>query len=113
MSRKLWYLENADGGVRPATMEEVEQFRQDNQQGHVVAYEEGEALRVSTVFLFLDHNFMGGQPILYESMVFPLDDYANQDSRRYHTREEALAGHSELVAEWLHELTPQGKRRRR
>ena len=29
----------------------------------------GEA-KVSTVFLGLDHNFMGGEPVLFETMIF-------------------------------------------
>lgn len=53
-------------------------------------------LTVSTVFLVLDHNHSGGgAPVLWESMIFggPID----QDQRRYTSREEALAGHAELV----------------
>ena len=53
---------------------------------------------LSTVFLCLDHS-MGrpGGPILYESMWFggPNDG----DQRRYRTREEALAGHQEMLNE--------------
>ena len=51
---------------------------------------------ISTVFLGLDHNFCGGPPVLWESLVFggPLDG----EQRRYQSREEALAGHTELVA---------------
>lgn len=29
---------------------------------------------VSTVFLGLDHNFIGGKPLLFETMVFPGDN---------------------------------------
>lgn len=61
------------------------------------------AVRVSTVFLGLDHGFgafaeaLGwepGPPILYESMVFggPLDG----EQWRYATRAEADAGHTAL-----------------
>ena len=52
-------------------------------------------VRVSTVFLGLDHNFgAGGPPILWESLVFggPHDGLM----RRYATREAALAGHQAL-----------------
>jgi hypothetical protein len=54
-------------------------------------------VKVSTVFLGLDHNFGGGgKPILFESMIFggPHD----QDQHRYHTWDEAERGHEELVA---------------
>jgi hypothetical protein len=57
-----------------------------------------EHVRVSTVFLGLDHNFFsGGNPILFESMIFggPHD----QHQERYRTREEAQRGHQAMV-EW-------------
>lgn len=53
-------------------------------------------VRVSTVFIGLDHNFGRlGPPILWESMVFggPLDG----EMARYTTREDARAGHARLV----------------
>lgn len=46
---------------------------------------------VSTVFLGIDHAFGGGQPLLFETMVFggPLDE----EQRRCSTWEEAEAMH--------------------
>lgn len=51
---------------------------------------------MSTVFLGLDHNFSGGEPILFETMIFggPLDG----EQRRYHTYDQAERGHTEAVA---------------
>ena len=53
-------------------------------------------VRVSTVFLGLDHNFSGGTPILWETMVFggSMDEHMD----RYATRQAALDGHAEVVA---------------
>jgi hypothetical protein len=53
-------------------------------------------VRVSTVFLGLDHSFGGGPPLLYETMVFggPLDG----EQERYSTRAEAEAGHATMLA---------------
>ncbi len=55
-------------------------------------------VKVSTVFLGLDHSFgLGeGPPILFETMIFggEHDDY----QQRYATREEALMGHEEAEA---------------
>ncbi len=54
-------------------------------------------VKVSTVFLGLDHNFGDSlAPVLWESMIFggPLD----QEQRRYTSKAEALAGHEELCA---------------
>lgn len=51
---------------------------------------------VSTVFLGLDHNHRGGEPILFETMIFggPLDG----EQWRYHTWEQAERGHAEAVS---------------
>ena len=58
---------------------------------------DGEKLRVSTVFLGIDHNFRdAGPPILFETMVFGLSDDM-QD--RCATYDEAEAMHARVVAE--------------
>jgi hypothetical protein len=56
-------------------------------------------VRVSTVFLGLDHNFgdLFGRPILFETMAFVGHESVAQD--RYRTWEEAEAGHARIVAE--------------
>ena len=51
---------------------------------------------VSTVFLGLDHNFMGeGPPIVFETMVF--GGPFNHTMWRYATWDEAVKGHEQLV----------------
>lgn len=50
---------------------------------------------ISTVFLGLDHNWMGGAPILFETMVFGGEHDGYQ--RRYLTWEEAEEGHRQVV----------------
>ena len=52
-------------------------------------------VRVSTVFLGLDHSFDNGPPILFETMVFggPMDQYED----RYRTWDEAEVGHRVIV----------------
>jgi len=53
-------------------------------------------VRVSTVFLGLDHSFSDGKPILFETMVFgkcKFDEY----QERYSTWEEAEAGHQQAL----------------
>lgn len=58
------------------------------------------SVRVSTVWLGLDHSFGKGPPLIFESMVFDgTDETNNGDMRRYTTEEEARAGHAEMVAE--------------
>ena len=59
---------------------------------------EHDPVRVSTVFLGIDHNwFDEGPPLLFESMVFggPLD----QEMYRYSTWNEAVQGHKLLTDE--------------
>ncbi len=55
---------------------------------------------VSTVLLGIDHNFSDeGPPLIFETMVFA-ENENDLDMRRYSTKEEAKAGHVEMVKEW-------------
>ena len=63
-------------------------------------------LLISTVWIGIDMNFMGGPPVIFESMVFDQDE-EDPDSLgegveqiRYATEAEALAGHDRLVGEY-------------
>lgn len=68
-----------------------------------VADDDINGVRISTVFLGMDHNhmrhFFGGNPVLFESMVFggPL----NGHQERYCTWEEAELGHATIKAQVL------------
>lgn len=68
-----------------------------------VARTDVSSLMVSTVFLAIDHSFGGSIPVLFETMVF--DDYGEFErldyttTRRYHTWDEAVEGHNEVVAD--------------
>ena len=54
-------------------------------------------VRVSTVFLALNHNLSGdGPPLLFETMVFGGEH--DQEQERYGTWEEAEAGHAKWLA---------------
>jgi len=53
-----------------------------------------DGVRISTVFLGLDHGW-GGAPELWETMIF--GGAHDQYQARYGTREEALAGHGRAV----------------
>lgn len=57
---------------------------------------------VSTVFLGLDHQMGEGEPILFETMVFPSGDgeFNEQEMDRYSTYQEALDGHWAMVEKW-------------
>jgi hypothetical protein len=52
-------------------------------------------VRVSTVFLGLDHSFWDGPPILFETMVFI--NGSGDEMERYSTWDEAVRGHENMV----------------
>ena len=56
---------------------------------------DGDKVRVSTVFLGLDHSFGQGAPLLFETLIFggPHSDY----QERYSTWDEAEVGHAKAV----------------
>lgn len=62
-----------------------------------IADDEIGKVRISTVFLGLNHSFGPGEPVLFETMIFggPLDS----SQWRYRTYNEAERGHAAAVAE--------------
>ncbi len=79
----------------PATLCEYAQWMDDEIRR--VALDERDGVRVSTVFLGMDHSFgHGGPPILFETMVFggEHDEYQERCS----TYEEAEAMHHRVCA---------------
>ena len=58
---------------------------------------------VSTVFLGLNHNFLGKPPILFETMVF--GGTHDEEMERYSTWEEAEKGHKRWIVKAKHYLT--------
>ena len=78
-------------------------------------------VRVSTVFLGTDHQFGIGPPLLWESMSFGVPelrkilgrerliredmgiDFESLEQRRYSSRQDALRGHAQMVAQ-VHRL---------
>ena len=52
-------------------------------------------VRISTVFLGLDHAFGSGPPLLFETMVF--GGSLDQEQDRYSTWAEAEVGHKDMV----------------
>mgnify|MGYP001558220120 FL=1 len=56
---------------------------------------------VSTVWIGLDHQFGGGLPLIFETMVFSKEgEYNELDMDRYSTLEEAQRGHETMVQKW-------------
>lgn len=64
---------------------------------HRVGLDEIDGIRVSTVWLGIDHNFIHkGPPIIFETMVFGGEQDCWQT--RYCTLADAEAGHAKVVA---------------
>jgi hypothetical protein len=53
--------------------------------------------RISTVFLGMDHSFGQGPPLLFETMVFPLDSLQDEICERCSTWDEAIIQHNEIL----------------
>lgn len=92
------YILNEHG--EPARCDDLyawsEWFEQSDAERRIARDEVGDDVKVSTVFLGLDHSFGNAAPMLFETMIFggPHDDY----QERYATRDEAVAGHARAVA---------------
>ena len=87
------YYREVNGKPVPATLEEfVAVYKMDRRVNRTAIGD----VEVSTVFLGLDHAHDDGPPVLYETMIF--GGKHDNDMWRYHTREEAEAGHAKVVA---------------
>jgi len=100
-----WYILDENNNPVPAEILAAARWFEDNRNNgkRIVARTEVESgvfshqlAVLSTVFLVLDHSFIPDKVLLYESLWFggPLDG----EMRRYSTREEAQAGHNEMLA---------------
>lgn len=85
---------DADHNVIPADLHTWGQFFNDRAARTVGRTDIGEVF-VSTVFLGVDHNFGGGPPLWFETMVFHGE--WDQATFRYTTWEQAEAGHARVV----------------
>jgi hypothetical protein len=101
-----YYVLGPDGEPREATQEEWSAWSKDAdwEKHHRVAEWSTEQVRVSTVFLAIDHSHgMGGPPILFETMVFlakgvtRVGPYGDNECWRSCTRAEAQADHDRVV----------------
>jgi len=88
---------------REAAMREWGRFFEDTENRRVGVDEIGD-VRVSTVFLGLNHAFFSEEPLWFETMVFGGDH--DQDMERYATWEQAEAGHREVVRRLKEGLPP-------
>ncbi len=55
---------------------------------------------ISTVWLGLDHNYYGGPPLIFETMVFHGDSSGDIYMDRYTTWDQAVDGHKKAI-QWV------------
>jgi hypothetical protein len=92
------YILDENGNPRPEP--DLLKWTSFGTANRIVARDQIGSVLVSTVFLGLDHNFLGnGPPVLWETMISPLIEsgpYQNFQTR-YSSKEDALEGHRKLV----------------
>ena len=71
-----------------------------NSQERFLAQDEVNEYFVSTVWLGMNHNVEGGEPLIFETMTFAQGEDKKFDEYQWHysTKEEALAGHAHAIA---------------
>jgi hypothetical protein len=94
-----WYLKN---GLPCDDIEVIETLMHDTAYKVIGQTPLFNGLFVSTVWLGLNHNFLGdGPPLIFETMVFlPLPSHDSIDMQRYATEEEAKRGHEDMCNKW-------------
>lgn len=90
----MWTLDEQGNPVPCSDSDEWAKMHEDVDRRRVARDAVGD-VEVSTVFLGIDHNWGGGPPLLFETMIFggKHDEY----QERYSTRAEAIAGHARAL----------------
>lgn len=91
------YFLNADHTYRPCEL--MEWAAQLETMDRRVAHDVINNWCVSTIWLGLNHNYYGGPPLVFETMIFSPDGLENYLAR-YTTWDQAVAGHQEAI-DWV------------
>jgi hypothetical protein len=98
----MYYLLTKDKKIKKVEIEEWMNFFEDvkNRQLFKDTFKRKgskEDVLVSTVFLGINHNFMGGKPLLFETMVFNSETELDGEPFRYETFKQAEKGHYKIL----------------
>ena len=85
-------------GKKLTMLEHIELFGNEA-YGQVGKTELPDGSIVSTVWMGIDHGFVPGEPVIFETMVFDKTG-ESVECRRYSTEAEAKAGHTQAVKAW-------------
>lgn len=92
-----YYLKDKIPVKAKDVMDWAQKFERQSEE-RIVKQEEVNGKFISTVFLGINHNWGEGDPLLFETMVFPSkDNFADLYCDRYSTWEEAELGHKKAV----------------
>ena len=86
----VWYILKNKVPVKVDDFMEFAIWSQDRSNMIVEQTEIGN-IKISTVFLGIDHSYIGGEPILFETMIF--GGKHDQYQQRYRFHNEAVKGH--------------------
>lgn len=104
LKKKNCYILDKDRNVIPASLMELSTYLEESTEERIVKRDTVNGLRVSTVFIGLDHNFSMPEerekedykPYIFETMIFDVDEkeiYCD----RYATWAEAEEGHQKAI----------------
>lgn len=97
MRSMLFILDDDDNSLAVITTKEWSDWFSENSERRVIADDTVQNVRISTVFLGLDHNHSGvGPPLLFETMIFGGDH--DQHMWRCSTKEQAEEQHARTVS---------------
>ena len=91
----MWYI--LDENNKPVESSAIEylMWEEENPTKRIVKQDNIGDIRISTVFLGLDHSFISDKPILWETMIFGGEQ--DQYQKRYTSYEDALTGHQKAL----------------
>jgi len=91
----MYYILDENENPVPASLKQWAEMCEDFNK-RIIANDYIDETRVSTVFLGLDHSFMSGAPIVFESMIFNHPIF-EEEQYRYSTIKEARKNHKALL----------------
>jgi len=101
ISTFLYYTLDKDNNAVKCSLQEWADLYEntDGRDRRLVGHDHYDNKMISTVFLGLDHNYFGGEPLIFETMIF---DEAGEDGymERYSTWVEAKEGHNRAI-QWV------------
>jgi len=91
----MWYILDENNKPVESSTTEYYMWEEENPTKRIVKQYTIGDIRISTVFLGLDHSYNSDKPILWETMIF--GGKQDQYQERYSSYEDALIGHQKAL----------------